>query len=89
MSTLPEYFLENVKPDSDSLLSGMRGMNDSILQSEEDDLTDGTDFKFLTYNNTMDNSILALAAESSGINLEDDLLTTPPRSFDMETSILS
>ena len=65
-------------------------MNDSILQqSEEDDLTDGTDFKFLTYNNTMDNSILALAAESSGINLEDDLLTTPPRSFDMGTSILS
>ena len=65
-------------------------MNDSILQqSEEDDLTDGTDFKFLTYNNTMDHSILALAAESSGINLEDDLLTTPPRSFDMETSILS
>ena len=64
-------------------------MNDSILQSEEDDLTDGTDFKFLTYNNTMDNSILALAAESSGINLEDDLLTTPPRSFDMETTILS
>ena len=65
-------------------------MSDSILQqSEEDDLTDGTDFKFLTYNNTMDNSILALAAESSGINLEDDLLTTPPRSFDMETSILS
>ena len=65
-------------------------MNDSILQqSEEDDLADGTDFKFLTYNNTMDNSILALAAESSGINLEDDLLTTPPRSFDMETSILS
>ena len=65
-------------------------MNDSIAQqSEEDDLTDGTDFKFLTYNNTMDNSILALAAESSGINLEDDLLTTPPRSFDMETSILS
>ena len=65
-------------------------MSDSILQqSEEDDLTDGTDFKFLTYSNTMDNSILALAAESSGINLEDDLLTTPPRSFDMETSILS
>ena len=65
-------------------------MNDSIAQqSEEDDLTDGTDFRFLTYNNTMDNSILALAAESSGINLEDDLLTTPPRSFDMETSILS
>ena len=65
-------------------------MNDSIAQqSEEDDLTDGTDFKFLTYNNTMDNSILALAAESSGINLEDDLLTTPPRSFDIETSILS
>jgi len=25
----------------------------------------------------------------SGINLEDDLLTTPPKSFDMETSILS
>ena len=66
-------------------------MNDSISQqSEEDDLTDGTDFKFLTYSNTsMDNSILALAAESSGINLEDDLLTTPPRSFDLETSILS
>ena len=65
-------------------------MSDSILQqSEEDDLTDGTDFKFLTYNNTMDSSILALAAESSGINLEDDLLSTPPRSFDMETSILS
>ena len=65
-------------------------MNDSIAQqSEEDDLTDGTDFKFLTYNNTMDNSILAMAAESSGINLEDDLLTTPPKSFDMETSILS
>lgn len=65
-------------------------MNDSILQqSEEDDLTEGTDFKFLTYNNTMDNSILAMAAESSGINLEDDLLNTPPKSFDMETSILS
>ena len=64
-------------------------MNDSLLQHpEEEDLSSPGDFKFLTYNN-MNNSILALAAESSGINLEDDLLSTPPRSFDMETSILS
>ena len=64
-------------------------VNDSLTQhTEEDDLSSDGDFKFLTYNN-MNNSILALAAESSGINLEDDLLSTPPRSFDMETSILS
>ena len=62
-------------------------MNDSLIEHTEEDST--ADLKFLTYSSSMNQNILALAAESSGINLEDELLSTPPRSFDMETSILS
>ena len=52
------------------------------------------DLKFLTYADqdtaaasTSASSILALAAESSGISLDEDLLSTPPRhafSMDMD-----
>jgi len=76
-----------LSPDTDSLINGMKLVNDPLVDHGEEDSP--ADLKFLTYNNSMNHSILALAAESSGINLEDDLLSTPPRSFDMETSILS
>merc|ERR1711988_159975 len=76
-----------LSPDTDSLIIGMKLVNDSLIEHTEEDST--ADLKFLTYSSSMNQNILALAAESSGINLEDDLLSTPPRSFDMETSILS
>jgi len=76
-----------LSPDTDSLINGMKLVNDSLIEHTEEDST--ADLKFLTYSSSMNQNILALAAESSGINLEDDLLSTPPRSFDMETSILS
>lgn len=76
-----------LSPDTDSLINGMKLVNDSLIEHTEEDSS--PDLKFLTYSSSMNQNILALAAESSGINLEDDLLSSPPRSFDMETSILS
>ena len=68
---------------------------DSVLSAAEEDNLHSpppseayhNDLKFLTYDSdsTMKSSILALAAESSGINLDEELLSTPPRSaFDVD-----
>jgi len=88
--------------DSTEFLNGMKLFADSMLTSPEEQSSSSPphsqyqqDLKFLTYSAsedpdmTMGSSILAMAAESSGINLERDLeeelLSTPPRpDFDVD-----
>ena len=62
---------------ADSLLTPTNEYN----KSQDYDQNTSMDHKFLTYDTdiNMKSSILALAAQSSGINLEEELLTTPSK----------
>jgi len=94
--TLDTSFMSGLmNGDSSDVLSGMKFFTDSVLSAAEEDNLHSpppseayhNDLKFLTYDSdsTMKSSILALAAESSGINLDEELLSTPPRSaFDVD-----
>jgi len=91
--TLDTSFMTGIISGSDSgssdMLPGMKLFADSLLtptnefynKSQDYDQNTSMDHKFLTYDTdiNMKSSILALAAQSSGINLEEELLTTPSK----------